>query len=52
MIFPTRFECDFQVRSCQFSNDGRKFFTASYDKTVKLWDTETGEITLETSGED
>ncbi|XP_065832783.1 pre-mRNA-processing factor 17-like [Oscarella lobularis] len=31
------------VRDACFSNDGKQFLTASYDKFVKLWDTETGE---------
>ncbi|ORX91457.1 WD40 repeat-like protein [Basidiobolus meristosporus CBS 931.73] len=31
------------VRDITFSNDGRRFLTASYDRFVKLWDTETGQ---------
>ncbi len=30
------------VRDACFSNDGRRFVTASYDRFLKLWDTETG----------
>lgn len=32
------------IRDITFNNDGSKFLSSSYDKTVKLWDTETGEI--------
>ncbi|CAG0900334.1 unnamed protein product [Cyprideis torosa] len=31
------------VRDVCFSNDGKQFLSASYDRFVKLWDTETGE---------
>lgn len=31
------------VRDICFTNDGRKFITASFDKYLKLWDTETGQ---------
>jgi len=34
------------VRDICFSNDGRKFITASFDKYLKIWDTETGKNSL------
>jgi pre-mRNA-processing factor 17 len=39
------------VRDVNFSHDGRHFVTASYDKWVKYWDTETGQcIARRTTG--
>ncbi|KAG0291839.1 hypothetical protein BGZ98_002852 [Dissophora globulifera] len=31
------------VRDVTFNNDGTKFISASYDRNMKLWDTETGQ---------
>lgn len=31
------------VKDLCFDNDGTKFLSCSYDRTIKLWDTETGE---------
>ena len=38
------------IRDVQFSNDGRKFLSTGYDKVIKLWDTETGQV-IRTFGE-
>ncbi|KAM7464617.1 hypothetical protein LguiA_032738 [Lonicera macranthoides] len=32
------------VRDISFCNEGSKFLTASYDKNIKYWDTETGQV--------
>ncbi|KAH1129604.1 hypothetical protein J1N35_000982 [Gossypium stocksii] len=32
------------VRDISFINDGTKFLTAGYDKNIKYWDTETGQV--------
>jgi WD40 repeat protein len=32
------------VRDITFSNDGRRFVSAGYDKNVHVWDTETGQV--------
>jgi WD40 repeat protein len=31
------------VKDICFSNDGRQFLSCAYDRTMKLWDTETGQ---------
>lgn len=31
------------VRDVTFSNDGRRFLSAGYDRQIKMWDTETGQ---------
>ena len=32
------------VREVQFNNDGTEFLSASFDRYIKLWDTETGQV--------
>lgn len=32
------------VRDVQFNHDGRKFVSASFDRYLRLWDTETGQV--------
>jgi pre-mRNA-processing factor 17 len=32
------------VKDICFSNDGRKFLSAGFDKVIQLWDTETGKV--------
>ena len=32
------------IKDICFSNDGRKFLSAAYDRNIHLWDTETGKI--------
>ena len=39
------------VRDVTFANDGRHFLTCSYDRYIKLWDTETGQVVAAMSNE-
>lgn len=32
------------VKDVAFNNDGTEFLSASFDRYIKLWDTETGEV--------
>ncbi|TID26247.1 hypothetical protein CANINC_002779 [Pichia inconspicua] len=34
------------IKHVQFSQDGSQFISCSYDKTVKVWDTESGKVTF------
>ena len=38
------------VTSVEFSPDGRRIVSGSHDKTLKIWDAETGQQTLSLSG--
>jgi WD40 repeat protein len=41
----TNLKHDERITSVSYSLDGKKIITSSWDRTVKIWDAETGEIT-------
>jgi len=43
---------DDNIRSAEFSRDGRYVLTSSWDRTVRLWDVETGEEVARVPSED
>jgi WD40 repeat protein/serine/threonine protein kinase/TPR repeat protein len=39
-----------RIRSAQFSPDGKRIITASYDRTARIWDSSTGREIMQLSG--